>query len=57
MGNVENIDGELETKMLRLLTTGAAECIQRQCGREFGFPSQKEEKLPARAADPLKETG
>ena len=51
MGNVDSIEGELETKMIQFMTLGAAECIQRQCGREYGFPSPDDEKLPSRAAD------
>ena len=51
MGNIDSIEGELETKMIQFMTLGAAECIQRQCGREYRFPSPDNEKLPSRAAD------
>ena len=43
IGNVDNIEGELESKMIKLMTAGAANCIQRQCGREFGFQSRDDE--------------
>ena len=33
------------------MTVGAAKCAQRQCGPEFGFPSEDHEKLPSRDAD------
>ena len=36
--NVDNLNTELEMKMLNLLCYSAAACIQRQCGREYGFP-------------------
>lgn len=49
IGNVEKLYGELEMKILSKLTKAAADCIQLQCGREFGFAADSNEEL--RAAD------
>ena len=49
MGNVDNLSGDLEMKMLAHLTVAAADCIQLQCGREYGFAANPDEEL--RAAD------
>ena len=43
------MNGDLEMKMLLKLTKAAAECIQLQCGREYGFAADPNEEL--RAAD------
>ena len=34
---IDDLDGELETNLLNLMCFEAAECIQLQCGREYGF--------------------
>ena len=47
MGNVENIEGDFEIKMMSKLTKAAAHCIQLQCGREYGFPADAKEELRA----------
>ena len=47
MGNVENMEGDLEIKMMSNLTKAAAHCIQLQCGREYGFPADPKEELRA----------
>ena len=49
IGNVDQLRGDLEERMLTKLTKGAAECIQLQCGREYGFAADPNEEL--RAAD------
>ena len=49
IGNVDQLSGDLEMKMLSKLTMAAAECIQLQCGREYGFAADTKEEL--RAAD------
>ena len=41
-GNIDTLNSELETKLVHLLCADAATCIQRQCGREFGFPAPGE---------------
>ena len=40
---VKSIDNELENEMLNLFCTSAAEGIQLQCGREYGFAKDDQE--------------
>lgn len=47
MGNVSDLNGELEMKRINNLTEAAADCIQLQCGREYGFAANPNEKLLA----------
>ena len=49
IGNVDVLSGDLEMKMLPKLTKAAAECIQLQCGREYGFAADPNQEM--RAAD------
>ena len=49
-GNIDTFNSELETKLVHLLCADVATCIQRQCGREFGFPAPGED-CGSRAAD------
>jgi len=49
IGNLDMLSGDLEMKLLSKLTKAAAECIQLQCGREYGFPANP--NAEQRAAD------
>ena len=49
IGNVDILSGDLELKMLPMLTKAAADCIQLQCGREYGFAANSD--TDHRAAD------
>ena len=40
---MNTLNSELKTKLVHLLCADAAACIQRQCGREFGFPAPGED--------------
>ena len=49
IGNVDELRGDLEKRMMTKLAKAAAVCIQVQCGREYGFAADPNEEL--RAAD------